>query len=333
MKNKRTSLVVLILLLLIVQASAQKIAPLRLKGTISGLKIGKIYLQRYDNKVFKTIDSTLLKNGQFNFTTRVELPELYALKFNEEEYPVQLFLEDAPIEVIVKSGEKGDRALVKGSKAQTYFEKSSKEQRGVTAKQFIETDPKSIVAAYALFRNYSYNLTPDEIEKHINLLDPTLQQTQYVRILKDLILKQRAVLPGNKALDFVSSDPEGNQIRFSEHLGKGYVFLDFWAAWCGPCRRENPNIVAAFQKYKDRGFQVFGVSLDKKKEDWLKAIKDDGLDWTQVSDLAYWDSEATALYGVRFIPSNFLIDENGVIVARNIRGEALQQKLKELYGE
>lgn len=332
MKNKCT-LVVVMILLLVGQASAQKITPLRLTGKVNSLKEGKIYIQRYDNKIFKTIDSTLIKNGRFSFTTKVELPELYALKFNEESYPVQLFLEDAPIEVNIPSVEKGDRAIIKGSRAQAYFEKSSKEQRGLTAKQFIEADPKSIVAAYTLFRNYSYNLSPDEIEEHIHLLDVSLQQTQYVRILKDLIVKQRAVLPGNKALDFVSTDSEGNKVRFSEHLGQGYVFLDFWAAWCGPCRRENPNIVAAFQKYKDKGFQIFGVSLDKKKEDWLKAIKDDGLNWTQVSDLAYWDSEATALYGVRFIPSNFLIDKNGVIVARNIRGEALQQKLKELYGE
>jgi len=131
----------------------------------------------------------------------------------------------------------------------------------------------------------------------------------------------------------VSKDPNGNTVRFSDHLGKGYVLLDFWAAWCGPCRRENPNVVAAFQKYKNKGFTVFGVSLDKDKASWVKAIKDDGLDWAQVSDLAFWDTEAAALYGVRFIPSNLLIDEHGVIVARNIKGEELQEKLKEIYGE
>lgn len=332
MKNKLT-LFTVSMLFLITQASAQKVAALRLTGKIEGLKEGKIYLQQYDNKVFKTIDSALVNKGQFSFGTKVQLPELYGLKLNEESYPVQLFLEDAPIEVFIQSGENGGHATVKGSKAQAYFEHANKEQRKYTAKQFIEADPKSIVAAYALFRNYSYNLSPDELEEHIKLLDASLQQTQYVRILKDLILKQRAVLPGNKALDFVSTGPEGNKIRFSEHLGKGYVLLDFWAAWCGPCRRENPNIVVAFQKYKGRGFNVFGVSLDKKKADWLKAIKDDGLDWTQVSDLSFWDTEAAALYGVRFIPSNLLIDEHGIIVARNIKGDALLQKLKEIYGE
>ncbi len=321
------------MLFLITQASAQKLIALRLTGKIAGLKEGKIYLQQYDNKVFRTIDSASVNNGQFSFGTKVQLPELYGLKLSEESYPVQIFLEDAPIEVLIESGENAGHAAVKGSKAQAYFERANKEQRKYTAKQFIEADPKSIVAAYALFRNYSYNLSPDELEEHIKLLDTSLQQTQYVRILNDLILKQRAVLPGNKALDFLSTDPDGNKIRFSDHFGKGYVLLDFWAAWCGPCRRENPNIVAAFHKYKGRGFNVFGVSLDKKKADWLKAIKDDGLDWTQVSDLSFWDTEAAALYGVRFIPSNLLIDEHGTIVARNIKGDALLQKLKEIYGE
>ncbi|VTP86745.1 peroxiredoxin family protein [Sphingobacterium daejeonense] len=182
-----------------------------------------------------------------------------------------------------------------------------------------------------MFRNYSYNLSPEEINAHLALLDPSLGGSQYVQILRGLAEKQAAVAPGNKAIDFVSTGPNGEKVRFSDHLGKGYVLLDFWAAWCGPCRRENPNIVAAYRKYKDKGFTVFGVSLDKDKASWLKAIKDDGLDWAQVSDLAFWNTEAVALYGVRFIPSNVLIDPDGVVVARNIKGEELQETLEKIY--
>src|SRR5690606_31430035 len=120
-------------------------------------------------------------------------------------------------------------------------------------------------------------------------------------------------------------------VKLSDHKGK-YLLVDFWASWCGPCRRENPNLVKAWQKYKDKGFDVFGVSLDRKKENWVKAIKDDQLTWTQVSDLKFWNSEAAKLYGVRAIPSNVLLSPDGTIIAKNLTGEALHSKLEQLLG-
>ncbi|HUP13902.1 MAG TPA: TlpA disulfide reductase family protein, partial [Niastella sp.] len=168
-----------------------------------------------------------------------------------------------------------------------------------------------------------------EIVKYTALLDRSLAQTQYVKLLNELPAKLRNTAIGAKAPDFTLPSPDGRPLKLSDHFGK-YLLLDFWASWCGPCRRENPNIVRVFNKYKDKGFAVFAVSLDSKKEPWIQAIQNDGLTWPQVSDLLFWDSGPAKLYGIRGIPGNVLIDPSGKIIARNVRGEELEKKLAEL---
>ena len=135
---------------------------------------------------------------------------------------------------------------------------------------------------------------------------------------------------GNVAPDFTLPTPEGETISLSSLRGK-YVLIDFWASWCGPCRAENPNVVKVYQKYKKDGFEILGVSLDKDKERWLSAIEKDGLVWKHGSDLKFWQSDVAQLYGVTGIPFTVLVDKNGIIIEKNLRGAALEEKLKTIF--
>lgn len=150
--------------------------------------------------------------------------------------------------------------------------------------------------------------------------------------IKTQIKGAKSFLTGAVAPDFALKTPEGEEMKLSDLRGK-VVLVDFWASWCGPCRKENPNVVRAYNKYKAKGFDVIGVSLDRQKDRWVKAIEKDQLAWHHVSDLKGWQNKAAKLYGVRSIPHTVLLDKDGKIIARNLRGEQLYQKLNQLFGE
>ncbi|BDU27400.1 TlpA disulfide reductase family protein [Flavobacterium sp. GSB-24] len=301
---------------------------LQLKGTVVDTVVNYVYLQKFHNKMFTTIDSVKVKDGNFSFKTKVKTPELYGLSVNTESSPLYIFLEKSPITVKLSPKKYYSNSVVEGSASQDLFE-TYKKSKDVEISKFITENPNSIVSAYVLYRNWSYRLSPEQIRQNIALLDKTQQSTTYVKELRDLALVLDGLAVGKKAPDFTANDPEGKPIRFYENL-KGYTLVDFWASWCGPCRRENPNIVAAYKEFHDKGFNIVGISLDKKKENWIKGIQDDNLTWLHVSDLLFWNSAVAKLYGIRAIPGNYLVDSNGIIVAKNLQGEELQSTLKSL---
>ena len=197
---------------------------------------------------------------------------------------------------------------------------------------FIKSHPNSPVSLYLLKHNKDHYPDYDKLAPYFSLLSDTLRNTdfgiQYAKMLNRLQLTRL----GAQAPEFTMNEVDGKGKSLSSFKGK-YVLIDFWASWCDPCRRENPNVARAYSQFKDKNFTILGVSLDQKKDDWLKAIRDDQLNWTQVSDLLFWQNAAAKLYAVKAIPQNFLIDPDGKIIGKNLFGQGLTDRLAAIFGQ
>jgi peroxiredoxin len=283
---------------------------------------------------------------------------------------MQLFLEPGNINVSIKDSV--SNAKVTGSKSQQFFEvlndaekpyneksvalnekyrqfSKDKNEEGIKSviKEFdslfdeknekvyhnyLNAHPESPIALYVLNQYAGYDIDPKKVEPLFESLPAATRQLPSAVAFKERIETAKKTAIGAYAMDFTQNDTLGKPVSLSDFKGK-YVLIDFWASWCGPCRAENPNVVKAYNNYKDKSFTVLGVSLDQpgKQQAWLNAIHKDSLTWTHVSDLKFWDNAVAKQYGIRAIPQNLLLDPSGKIIAKNIRGDELTAKLAEIF--
>jgi peroxiredoxin len=205
--------------------------------------------------------------------------------------------------------------------------------RKTMLESFIRQHPNSDLSLYAM-NIYSFvnQENPEEVNSLLSTLGKELQETDEMIEIKRTAEENKNFIKGAKAPDFTQTDTSGAAITLSSLQGK-FVLIDFWASWCKPCRAQNPSMLRLYQKYKNKGFTILGVSLDAKKEAWLKAIHDDKLEWQHVSDLKFWSNDVAKQYKITSVPQNFLLDPKGVIIGKNLSGDDLDQLLEKELGK
>lgn len=232
-------------------------------------------------------------------------------------------------EAYTKASEKKDTKAIQ--EIQKAYQQAEDEHIG-KIKAMIPEMGTAIVAVFAANNMLSPERDFETMDAVARLFEKEKPSPKIVQAYLGSIKRIRGVSIGEVAPDFTIDSPEGNKISLASLRGN-YVLIDFWASWCGPCRMENPNVVKMYNKYKDKGFTIFGVSLDDNKSAWLAAIQKDGLTWNHGSELKKWNSPVAQTYGISAIPATYLLDKEGKVIAKNLRGAALENKLAQLLGQ
>ncbi|RYF20462.1 MAG: AhpC/TSA family protein [Flavobacteriales bacterium] len=335
----------------------------RIDGTVEGLEDGTwLYLKLSSPQ--ELLDSTKITNGKFTLKGQLPQPATQVV-LHTQKYANYVFfwLENKNVTMLLKDKE-FKNGTIKGSATQTENEEIQKIIKPISLKEDSlravlskTTDPtikaelrKKILnikpEEYAAYLNYAkshpnsliianiadvYSTTwgKEKANEIYQLFTPEVKQTSYGKNVSDFIRLSREIKVGSKYADFEQTNTAGKKVKLSDIKAK-YILLEFWGSWCGPCREENPNLVKTYNAYNAKGFEILGVAADDNKAQWLKAIKDDGLPWENVSDLKGNKNEVGLMYGINAYPTNYLIDEKGTIIAKDLRGKKLSDKLAEL---
>lgn len=338
----------------------------KVTGSVEGATDGDtVFIQEGVGRNLHRTDTAIIVSGKFTFTGRQDSAVNRYLTYakGDNQYITDFFLENGNIVVVL-----GEDNKISGTPAnntyQSFKEKmdnlqneknaiyeslqdttlsveqrdakladidAKDEEMGNVITGTIKENITNPVGVHLLTR-FHYIIDYEDIEPILEQLPEKYQSNERLAKLKDQVATAKSTAIGQKFINFSMQTPEGKTVELADFIGKGkYTLVDFWASWCGPCRREMPNLVKAYKEYKDKGLEIVGVSLDRDLTDWQNAIKTLDITWPQMSDLKFWNSEGAQLYAVRSIPYTVLIAQDGTIVTKGLHGEELQQKLAELF--
>lgn len=360
MKTIKKTILTVAMLLSFAAAFAQSF---KIEGTTEGLADGTwLYLRTASPETL--LDSAKVMNSKFSFKGKsVEKAihvAIYTAKYTNY---VFFWLENKHMSIALKNGE-FKKGSIKGSATQDEWAKLSQLEKNIQLRQdslnnllkkatadeekqklqqkiaylrkeeqqididYVKNNPNSFIAVY-LLNVYTSTWGKEKTNELYQNLSPEMKQHKFGKEIAEFIKLNKSIKIGERFADFEQLNTKGKHVKLSEIKGK-YILLEFWASWCGPCREENPKLVETYNAFKDKGFAILGVSADDNKKYWLEAVEKDGLTWENVSDLNGDKNRASLIYGINAYPTNFLIDDKGIIIAKNLRGEQLRKKLEEL---
>lgn len=354
----RLSLLFAWLMLSLVTLAQGEVVNYAISGTVP-VGVKSVFLSSLRNE---PIDTALVENGKFQFNGSLPQHTFVTLSDDASNLPVNLLIDGTSVEVNM------ERRSLKGSKLNERLNKADRQITDLTIdymqdqieyaqvrqwqtelrdslrrvmnasynkvvvemKNVIRANPDNVIPALYLSQIYN-TLTIDELKEYLDETHVYASHPLCVGAWRTLNHYEKTNI-GTRFTDLVEADTAGVSHRLSEYVGKGnYVLIDFWASWCAPCLLEMDNVKAVYQKYHEKGFEIVGLSFDRGRQPWINAIVDHHLNWIHLSDLKYWNSEASVVYGISSIPANILVDGNGIIVATDLRGEELSRKLRQIF--